>query len=171
MKYLISALIALTGIGGATYYFGADEAKVVFDPATAQVVQWEKPTTDEEWAEDVKQESFDIKSTGKLTEMRDVHVEKLQRVKYDKAEVFECPECIRFNAKKNYPDWSADDIEAYYQDELAKAHWEVEKLEQSIERMDKELELREKGFVDVEGEDQGLFGSITKPYAVRTPRD
>lgn len=172
LKYLVSALIALTSIGGTAYYFGADKReKITFDPKTAQRVEWQKPTTDAEWAEDVKAESFDIKSTKKLSEMEAAHVEKLERVRKGKAEVFDCPECIRFQAKQNNPKWSDAEIEAYYQDELAKANWEVEKLEQSVERMQKELELRDKGFVVVEGEKQPLFGSINKPYAIRTPRD
>src|SRR3990167_2704613 len=103
LKYIISALIALTGIGGYLGYqqFGADtREKITFDPATAQVVVWDKPTTDAEWAEDVKVESFDIKSTGKLTEMRDTHVAKLTRVQEGKKEVFECRPCIDFKYKE-----------------------------------------------------------------------
>lgn len=173
LKYIASALIALTGIGSIAYQqFGADKReKITFDPETAQVVRWEKPDTDAEWADDVKAESFDIKSTKKLEEMHTAHVEKLKRVREGKAEVFDCPECIRFQAKQNNPEWTTEEIEAHYQDELAKANWEVEKLEQSVERMQKELELRDKGFVIVEGEKEPLFGSTNKPYAVRTPRD
>ena len=136
-----------------------------------QVIQWTKPTTDAEWAEDVKAESFDIKSTGKLTEMRDIHVAKLQRVEEGKREVFECRPCIDFKAKQAHPEWTQAEIDANYADELAKANWEVEKLKQSVERMDNELRLRDKGFVFVEGEERGLFGSIREPYAIRIPND
>ena len=145
--------------------------KVTFDPATAQKVQWDKPKTDEEWAEDVKAESFHIKSTGVLEEMKTTHEAKLLRVQEGMSEVFECRECIEFQTRRAYPDWTEAEIDAYYLDELAKATWEVEKLQQSVERMDNELRLREKGFVVVEGEDTGLIGSLSKPYAIREIHD
>lgn len=157
-KYIIAGIgVAVLGGIGTSMYFGAGESNVTFDPATAQVVVWNKPTTEKGWAEDVKKENFDIKSTGKLIEMRDVHVEKLKRVQEGKAEVFECPECIRFQVKKDHPEWSTADINTYYTDELAKANWEVEKLKQSIERMDNELRLRKNGFVVVA--EEGVFGT------------
>lgn len=172
LKYIIPALIALIGIGGGFYYnqqLGANPKVSLDNP---QVVSWTKPTTDAEWAEDVKVESFHIKSTGKLTEMRDVHAKKLERVQAGKKEVFECRACIDFKYKEAHPEATQAEIDANYADELAKANWEVEKLKQSVERMDNELRLRDKGFVVVEGEPVvgGLFGSA-KPYAIRTPRD
>lgn len=174
-KYFIPFLIGFIPLFGYLGYeqFGAAPAreKITFDPATSQVVRWDKPTTDAEWAEDVKVESFDIKSTPKLTEMRDIHIAKLARVQESKKEVFECRECIDFRFRQQYSDATQAEIDANYADELSKANWEVEKLKQSIERMDKELELRDKGFVVVEGEERGLFGSIKTPYAIRTPHD
>ena len=170
LKYLV-ALIAITGIGGAYYgvqQFGA-APKVTLD--NPQVVVWTKPTTDAGWAEDIKAENFDIKSTGKLTEMRDVHVAKLKRVEEGKREVFECRECIDFKYKQANPDWKQIDVDNNYANELAQANWEVEKLKQSVERMDNELRLRDKGFVVVEGEAVGLFGGSVDPQYVRKIND
>ena len=161
-KYIIAGIGILTlgGIGG-TVYFGADKAVITLD--APQVIQWDKPTTDEGWAEDVKVESFHIKSTGVLQEMRDTHAEKLLRVQAGKKEVFECRECIDFKYKEANPTATQAEIDANYADELAKANWEVEKLQQSVERMDKELELRDKGFVVVEGE-MFLGASVNQKY-------
>ena len=164
--------MGLLSISGGTYYsvqqLGAAPKVTLENP---QVVQWTKPVTDAQWAEDVKAENFDIKSTGKLTEMRDIHAEKLLQVHAGKKEIFECRPCIDFKYKEANPTATQAEIDANYADELSKANWEVEKLKQSIERMDNELRLRDKGFVVVKGEKQPLFGSITKPYAIRTPRD
>lgn len=151
-KYWIIGLGAVGTLAlGGTQYFGAT-TKVTLD--NPQVIQWTKPTTDAEWAEDVKVESFDIKSTGKLTEMRDVHAEKLLRVQAGKKEVFECRACVDFKYKEANPTATQAEIDANYADELAKANWEVEKLKQSVERMDNELRLRSDGFV-VADKDKG----------------
>ena len=174
-KGLLAVGLLFLASSGAYAYgqrdtFGA-APKVTFDPATAQVVVWDKPKTDAEWAEDVKVESFHIKSTGKLTEMRDVHTEKLKKVQAGKKEVFECRPCIDFKYKEANLTATQAEIDANYADELAKANWEVEKLKQSVERMDNELRLREKGFVVVEGEKQPLLGGSVDPQYVRKIND
>jgi hypothetical protein len=163
-KYIITGIgiVALGGVGTSVYLGEDKRERFTFDPATAQVIVWEKPTTNAGWAKDVEVESFHIKSTGKLTEMRTVHAEKLKRVQDGKAEVFECPECIKFQARKGNPEWTQKEIDAYYLEQLAQANWEVEKLKQSVERMDNELRLRDKGFVVVEGETLQLGGTSNK---------
>lgn len=175
MNKYTSLIILALGIGGSLYLTSDSEPQVgagtKITLEAPQVVVWDKPKTDAEWAEDVKKENFDIKSTGKLTEMRDVHVEKLALVEQNMSEIFDCRECVEYRARKDNPTWSEIDIDNYYLQELSKANWEVEKLKQSIERMEKELELRGKGFVLVEGEKTGLFGSIGTPYAVRKIND
>ena len=133
---------------------GAEIVPVVL--GNAQVIEWTKPTTDEGWAEDVKKESFDIKSTGVLSEMRTVHAEKLLRVQKGKKEVFECRACMDFKYREAHPEATQAEVDANYADELSKANWEVEKLQQSVERMDKELELREKGFVVPDKDKEGV---------------
>lgn len=156
-KYIIAGIgIATLGVGTSVYLGADDRERFIFDPATAQVVVWDKPTTDEAWAKDVEIESFHIKSTGVLTEMRTTHAEKLKRVEDGKAEVFECPECIKFQARKGNPEWTQKEIDDYYLEQLSQANWEVEKLKQSVERMDNELRLREKGFVVADKDEKGI---------------
>lgn len=159
--------IILGGIGatlivGAGVFILQPEDKVTLD--NPQLIVWEKPTTDEAWVEDVKVESFDIKSTEVLETMRDTHRAKLEKVVNGKREVFECPQCIKFDLEVAHPEWSATDIDNEYQNQVKQATWEVEKLKQSIERMEKELELRDKKFVVVEGESMPVFGSVNSKY-------
>lgn len=157
-KHLKKIILAVTGTGVALaagtslMNFGAGEITL----ENPQAISWTKPTTDEGWAEDVKVESFHIKSTGVLQEMRDTHAAKLLRVQEGQAEIFECRECIEFRLRKGNPEWTEQDIDTEYLDQLAKAHWEVEKLQQSVERMDKELELRDKGFVVADKDKEGV---------------
>lgn len=136
----------LPDLGVSTPKLGSTE-RVTLD--TAQTIEWDKPTTDAGWAEDVKTESLHVKFTEQLEEMQTAHTEKLKRMLAGKSDVFECPECIRFQARKNTPEWSDQDVETYYQNELSQALWEVEKLEQSIERIDNELRLRKSGYLQV----------------------
>lgn len=150
----IIGVVALGGVGGVVYQNFGVAPKVTLD--NPQVIQWTKPSTDAGWAEDVKAENFDIKSTGKLTEMKEVHEAKLLRVQTGKKEVFECRPCIDFKYKEANPSATQAEINANYTDELAKANWEVEKLKQSVERMDNEFRLREKGFVVADKTKEGV---------------
>lgn len=142
--WIVSGIVALAGAG-----YGAD-VMLQPEPPTYQVIQWTKPTTDEGWAEESKIGNFDIKSTKVLQEMVSTHQAKLQRILAGKKEVLECPECIKFKIRENNPELSTAEIEAQYQEELAQAQWEIDNLNQNIERMAKEVELRDKGFVVVD---------------------
>jgi hypothetical protein len=66
-------ILITLGIAGALTLGGLTTDK------STPVLGWEKPQNDSEWAEDVKKENFDIKSTGKLQEMITSHTEKLAR--------------------------------------------------------------------------------------------
>lgn len=167
-------LLALAAFLTATASYGLNQhfsgpAKITLD--NPQKIEWHKPTTDADWAEDVKKENFDIKSTSKLHEMRRVHADKLQRVTEIGAKVVECGECVRYELQKANPNAKPTEIELMYQEQLAQYQWHVEKLKQSIERMDAELRLRNEGFVTVEGENKPLFGGNRSPQYVRTIND
>jgi len=113
-----------------------------------QVIQWSKPTTDAEWAEDVKKEGFEHRADAILQEMVDVHKAKLLRVIEGNRETLECMECIKFKLRQANPDWTVADVNNEYQNQVNQATWEVEKLKQSVERMEKEMELRKAGKVN-----------------------
>lgn len=167
MKKIIILTILLLLTGCTTKVEKKLGADIIF-PTTFQTFAWEKPKTDKDWAEDVKAENFDIKSTGKLEEMIEAHAKKLERIVADD-EIIECPECVRYKLKKqfekDYQDKELTDlIESEFQQTLANHNWDIEKLNQSLERMTKEIELRKKGFVMVEGESEILGGNIDPKY-------
>lgn len=112
-----------------------------------QKISWVKPTTDAEWAEDVKVESFHIKSTEVLQEMRDIHTAKLQKIIDNGKKIAECPICIKYDLQANNPEWTQTDVDNEYANQLSSYQWDIEKLTQSVERMDNEIRLRAKGFV------------------------
>ena len=176
-KLVIGAGVGLSLIAGTLTLLPNDPTITLNNP---QKIVWTKPTTDAQWAEDVKAENFDIKSTGVLQTMRDTHAAKLQRIIKNNKKIVECPDCIRYDIRANLQ--SRIDggevienlevsVENEYQNQLASYQGDIEKLTQSVERMDNELRLREKGFVVVEGEETGLLGSLKKPYAVRKIND
>ena len=162
--WIIGATIMASGVGVAVL----DQPKPITLEAPSQVV-WNKPTTDKEWAEDVKVENLDVRSTGTLKEMKQMHIDKLNRVNKDQAEILECPECVKFSIAQRNPTWTQEQILTEYNIEHGKVVQLVEKLKQSIERIDNEIRLRDEGFVVVKGEDIGLLGSFKTPYAIRIP--
>lgn len=116
-----------------------------------------KPLTDAEWATDVKKENFDIKSTPVLEEMLAAHTEKLAEQEIAFQKFIECPECIRYEISQHLKESYGmsgreltDEVNRQYQERYANAEQDLAKLRESIERMQKELELRAKGYVVVE---------------------
>lgn len=180
-----------TVLGGAILAGGAVVAEMQPEPVTLEnpeKVVWQKPTTDEAWAEDVKKESFDIKSTKVLHEMVDAHTEKLaiQQAELDTYAEMEKngQDPVKFIAwtlrqqLEGSPNRTEEQLTEitmeYATTQYAERKYEVEKLKQSIERMNKEIELREKGFVVVEGEEKkGIFGgnSSVPPERIRHIHD
>lgn len=165
---IIAGLILVVGAGG---YFSLqpDQKVTVTEP---QVISWVKPTTDAEWAEDVKAESFDIKSTDVLKEMREAHAEKLTRMLVSNQKLFNCPECVKYDIKTDNSDWSDEDVDNAYQNQLNNANYEIDKIKQSIERMDNEIRLRAEGYVvPNKGEDKQADMSRVPQNKIRKIND
>lgn len=170
-KEVIIGISALTLLGGvyATQNLGAEPAYIE--------LQWSKPTTDAQWAEDVKRENFDIKSTGVLNTMIETHTSKLEREIQAFKKYEDCPECIYYEFYEGFINSGYTEAEAVAEatkqrdEAIASRAWSVEKLRQSVERMNKEVELRQKGFVVVEGEETGLLGSSVPPERIRKIHD
>lgn len=180
---LIGSALAVALAGGAGALSKPEPVRL----DNPQAIEWEKPRTDAEWAEDVKKENFDIRSTGVLKTMTESHTEKL--AKQEKAfalyeEMLKRGEDpVQFlywqkyeELKASYPDMDERELDAEAELAASTAYnqmlWEIEKLKQSVERISKEIELRDKGFVVVEGEKkQGLLGGSVPPERVRHIND
>lgn len=162
-KIVIGLLGAGLLVGGGVAVMGGDKIELV-DP---QKIVWDKPTTDEEWAEDVKKENFDIKSDGVLDKMIESSTSKLERLEKDFVKYVECPECTYWHYKelfdavhsKESESWRDEEATRQAQNDYDQRLYEIEKIKQSIERMNKELELRDKGFVIVDDGEKKLGGN------------
>lgn len=183
-KHFKKILLALLGtgavVGGVVAIQPEDTAIKLDNP---QVISWNKPTTDAQWAEDVKKENFDIKSTGKLEEMIASHTSKLAREEADFEKFVEMQkqgdDPVKFlywqkrdELQKSYPDMSENELTTEAQNQAQTEYnqklWEIEKLKQSIERMNKEVELRQKGFVVV---DDGMLKLGSQGKIIRQIND
>jgi len=165
----IAGIVAIFVIAVVSIFVGINQKKSQFGQAVrlenAQKIDWKKPKTDAQWAEDVKEESLHLKFGDQLSDMKQSHEAKLPHLLRDLREFQECPECVRwelgqrfksdfdelgleYNQKfegKSVDEW----VESEFQEASSTKVWEVEKLQQSIERINKEIELRKKGFVFV----------------------
>lgn len=176
-RQIIAGGLIFSGLLGslaASSFLGGDSVNLT----NPQLIEWDKPTTDAEWAEDTKNENIADRSTAVLHQMLESHTAKLERqVKaFEKYAVIEAKGINpvdylfveqRENLKLSYPNepaqWYDDEAQKQAQEQYNRELWEIEKITQSIERMNKELELRDKGFV-AEGE---VFGANTPPERVR----
>lgn len=185
-KYLAEILVGSFVLGGAGVA-ALQPKPITLDVSTAKSVVWSKPTTDAQWAEDVKKENFDIKSTARLTELRDAQVEKLDKEKKDFAKYEEMSNAgqdpvqylyweKRQQLSDSYPDMKDpelhDEALKAAQTDYSQRLWEIEKITQSIERANKELDMRKSGFVLVEGErPRGILGATVPPERIRHVND
>lgn len=180
-KIIVPVVGAAAVVGGLMLFGAIQPSPITLNPTTAKHVVWDKPTTDAQWAEDVKKENFDIKSTGVLDTMITTHTDKLAREEEAFTKISQCLDCNYWEAREgfasSYPDMSEAELHAeatkQAQEKYNSALWSIEKLKQSVERMNKEVELRDKGFVVVEGEKRKgvLFGGTVPPDRIRHIND
>lgn len=111
---------------------------------------WEKPVTEEQWAEDVKKDQLHTRFDYQLQEMKESHEAKLLELKklYDKATLY--PDAIRWELiEAGIPE---EEIDKQVAEQIAGIKLEYEKIQQVVERINKEIELRSKGKVDRKAE-------------------
>ena len=140
-----------------------------------------KPSKDQDWAEDVKKENLDVKFDYQLNEMLDSHAEKVLKVEKDLDIFTNSPDVKRYKLiqwfiqmfeqqgnpieieGKTFQQWVDEEFESqqlYY-------IWKVAKLNQSIERIAKEIELRVDGYLEVKEEE--LKGTLPEGSKIRIP--
>lgn len=143
----IFAGISISVLLGVIYILFPEKTITLTNP---QKVVWNKPTTDNEWAEDVKEEGLNVKFDYQLDEMKESLSERLVRILKEYEKYTECPRCVMWNIKKELEeiDFSGDvtaEINVRYQEQFDQIIWKMEKLKQSIERIDNEKRLRISG--------------------------
>lgn len=132
----------------------------------SQTISWVKPTTDDGWAEDVKQENFDIKSSDVLQQMLSDSNAQLVVDQKILQKFIDCPQCINYDWYQGFLAEGYTDINAHAEaDKQTLAgqnniQFSVDKLTQSIERINHELDLRARGIVVPDKKD--IKGTPTK---------
>lgn len=141
---LIKGMGILVVTAGVLTFIPREEVSLV----NPEVITWEKPTNDKEWAEDIKIESLDIRSPKELQEMLAQHIEKLNEI-VKPTKLDECPECVRYEMKEDFITAYQlegreleDLLDKEMEDKINNRKFEIEKLKQSIERINKAIELQ-----------------------------
>jgi hypothetical protein len=133
---------------------------VVGAPTEFTKIEWTKPTDDAGWAEDIKKEQLHLKFDDQLQQMKESHEDKLQRVHVKQFEqATQYPDSIRWSVRQEHEaeeefkllsEAELDSmIEAEAQETIAFYIREYEKMNQSVERVNEEIKLRNKGFLSV----------------------
>ena len=120
---------------------------------------WEinQPATDAEWADDTKVESLDLKSDYELAEMLTSHTQKAPKVQKDLDKFTNFPGAIRFELTEQFTEMFEEQqnptrlegktlqewMDEEFDNQQLMYTWKISKLYQSIERIAKEIELRE----------------------------
>ena len=147
-KIILGGVLALS-LGGNLVATLDKEPESVIVKEPEPILVWEKPTSDKEWLEDTKKEGLDTRSNKELSEMLVSHKEKLEREVKDLVKYTDCPECVYFEISQSLSNSMGlegkeleKEAELQTQDTIRNRLLSVEKLKQSIERMEKEIELR-----------------------------
>lgn len=126
-----------------------------------KIIAWKnaKPVSDNEWAEDIKQESFDIKFDKQLVQIKSSLQSKLPRAeeklrwitKYPDFKRKQWDEMISEAEQTGGFDFQGKTKDQYIEDEITSKtdyyNWKNEKIKQSIERIGKEQDLRKRKIV------------------------
>lgn len=142
--------VGAVALGGVALLNRTDNAITLENP---QEIVWVKPTTDIGWARDVQIESLDIRRDATLTKMIATHTAKLAKEEEAYIKYQTCPQCVRFEWWERLRGSGMrgqaleDEADAQAAQDIRQRLWSIEKLKQSIERMDKELDLRARSAV------------------------
>lgn len=152
------------------------------------IIDWElkKPKKDSDWAEDVKKENLDVKFDHQLDEMLETHADKLSKTEEDLDVFTNWPDVKRYELTQRFTQMFKDQevdgvvpetiegktLQEWVDEEFESQHnyylWKVAKLNQSVDRIAKEIELRATGKLEVK-DDKKLEGDDPKRAEFDTP--
>lgn len=130
-----------------------------------KILEWQKnkPKNNKQWADDVKQENLDVKFDYQLKEMEKSHQDKIPKVQKDLDKFDNWSDAVKYELTEQFEQMFKDAkietdkklegkaLQEWIDEEFTSQHfyykWKKVKLEQSVERIKKERELRGKGFV------------------------
>jgi len=125
-----------------------------------QVLNWVKPTTDLQWAEDVKTESFDVKFDYQLVQMKESLTEDLPQAEKKLDKLIRFPDYAKYKLEERFTNQLTFDkngecegktlhqwVDDEFQEKYEHTQWCIEKTKQSLERIAKEQDLRKRKIV------------------------
>ena len=148
-KWILSLVIIGTALAAGSQLLPQEKTplEIQLSAITYQTVSWDKPKNDTEWKEDVKAEQLNYRLDFQLEEMKVGLEEKIIRVQkplYDKATLY--PDAIKWEYVQQ--GLTEPELTKQVNERIAQYIYEYEKVAQSIERINKEIELRKDGKVD-----------------------
>lgn len=150
--FLILVIFILTVAGFAA-------RKVLFndtlpaDKNQFEMLQWERPKGDLEWAEDVKRESLNFRFDYQLAEMLSSHIFKRDQMAEELQKYADCPECVKYEIRNGLKEKFKNPeleqkINEMFNEQLFQKRQDYQTITRSVERIEKEIDLRERGIVD-----------------------
>lgn len=149
--FFVLVIFILTVVGFAL-------RKVLFNTTLSdknqfEVLQWERPKTDVEWAEDVKRESLNFRFDYQLAEMLSSHIFKRDEIAKDLQKYVDCPECIKYDIgqtlKTDFKDSELEQkVNEMFNEQLLQKRQDYQMIARSVERIEKEIDLRKSGIVE-----------------------
>lgn len=141
------------------------------------ILNWQasKPTTNSQWSEDAKAESLCFKFDYQLDQMAENLTVKLPRINEDLDMFINWPDVVRYKLNqhlkrkpfvdglykgKTLKQW----IDEEFNNQLLIYDWKKAKIQQSINRIEKEIALRKSGFLEVLTSDKstGKFDPLSR---------
>lgn len=124
---------------------------------TTKITDWNnsKPVKNQDWAEDVKEESFHVKLDHQLDKIEKVLTNKIPKISKMMEKISNYPDAIKYELREDLlKNGCAESdlqllIEEKFNDLLNFYNWKIAKINQSIDRVKKEKELRNNGFLSV----------------------
>lgn len=159
-KTIVGILVA-AGVTGSVLLQPKANPDVQIPPEISKI-EWIEPVTDEGWAEDVKEESLDIRTNTQLLQMKKSLVDSLIYDIDDYNRLTKYPdECLYRNIEVQKK--TTEEADTICTDDLNRVTLEIQKIGQSQERIEKEIELRERGYLTVKTKQTATEADETNP--------
>lgn len=120
-------------------------------PDNPSLLSWTEPIDDAGWASDVKNESFDIKSTAALNSL--VTALNQQLVVDQNTRIAQCSACIQYDLRQQLigsgftePNLTTQ-VNQLYAEQFSSYNLDLQRIKRSIDRAYHELDLRTRGVV------------------------
>lgn len=142
-KLIIGGILLL---GGGVVVAQLDKPVDTGVEAKYEDIGWVKPKTDEDWAKDTEKEGLNYRFDFQLEEMLVSHSAKVPELKklYEKATKY--PDAIRYELVER--GLVEPDLTEQVNQRIEQAKVDYARIQQIVERLNKEIELRKQGKVD-----------------------